>query len=145
MSSLIEDLSSITIRPAIFPDLARIARVAVNSLPDDPTFDYLWSYRREYPEDNYFFWQQTLKGHLFNPRFTLLVATLNTSPSPTLTSEKNTQYTVAQVETIIAFGLWERNGQSRAARKRCRERNTCYNKLHRELPPSNSSSLTVPG
>ena len=136
-SSLIEGCS-VAVRLATLPDIARIARVAVDSLPDDPTFDYLWSYRHKYPEDNYFFWQQTLKQRLFHPRFTLLVATLNTSPFPTRTSEKARQYAVdpspaKQVETIIAFGLWERNGHSRAARKRCRKRNTFYNQLHRKL------------
>jgi len=35
----------IEIREADFPDIACIARVAVASLPDDPTFDYLWSNR----------------------------------------------------------------------------------------------------
>jgi len=47
----------IEIRGADFPDIACIARVAVESLPDDPTFDFLWSNRLQYPEDNYFFWQ----------------------------------------------------------------------------------------
>ncbi|KAI5847616.1 hypothetical protein BZA05DRAFT_420660 [Tricharina praecox] len=134
---------NITVRPAAFPDIARIARVAVDSLPDDPTFDYLWSHRHEYPEDNYFFWQQTLKGHLFNPRFTLLVATL-TAP----TEEKSAHYALSpappppQAETIIAFGLWERNGRSRAARLRRRERNNCYNRLHRILTRLETWSLT---
>ncbi|OAL21879.1 hypothetical protein AYO20_11308 [Fonsecaea nubica] len=55
---------ALTLRFATARDIAAIARVCVESLPDDPTFDYLWRYRHEYPEDNYFFWLQRLKGNL---------------------------------------------------------------------------------
>jgi hypothetical protein len=135
--------SPIAVRPAVFPDIARITRVAVDSLPDDPTFDYLWSNRLQYPEDNYFFWQQILKGRLFDPHFTMLVATINL-PSPVVTSHcpAAVQSTPEQVETIIAFGLWERNGRSRAALKRCRERNTWCNRLHRSSSPLCSLSFS---
>ncbi|KAA8904882.1 acyl-CoA N-acyltransferase [Sphaerosporella brunnea] len=91
--------SDIRIRPAQSRDLGRIAEVCLKSLPDDPTFDYLWRYRAKYPQDNFSCWQQKLKAHLFNRRYTLLVAVLGD-------------------DTIIAMALWERNGGSLAARKR---------------------------
>ncbi|KAF8545249.1 hypothetical protein BDD12DRAFT_637208, partial [Trichophaea hybrida] len=109
-------------------DIARITQVCVKGLPDDPTFDYLWSHRREYPDDNYFFWLQKFKANIFDPRYTMLVAvhrensSLSTSPSKT-----------AAIETIIAFALWERNGSSGAAKKRFRGRDTWSNMLNRWL------------
>jgi len=118
----------IEIREADSPDIACIARVAVKSLLDDPTFDYLWSNRLRYPEDNYFFWLHTLKGHLFDPHFTMLVATIKPL-SPVVTTHCTT--TTQPVEMIIAFGLWERNGRSAASGKRHQECNTWYNFLHR--------------
>ncbi|KAH0846252.1 hypothetical protein FOPE_12367 [Fonsecaea pedrosoi] len=64
---------ALTLRFATARDIAAIARLCVESLPDDPNFDYLWRYRHEYPEDNYFFWLQRLKGNLFDPDMTCLV------------------------------------------------------------------------
>jgi len=123
--------SSITVRPAVFPDIARITQVCIKGLPDDPTFDYLWSHRHEYPDDNYFFWLQRLKANLFDPRYTMLVAVHRENPplSPSCPQ------TVA-VETIIAFALWERNGSSSAAKKRVRGRNTWSNMLNRNQYPA---------
>jgi hypothetical protein len=114
-------------RLAILPDLARIATICIEGLPDDPTFDYLWRYRHRYPADNHFFWMQKLKEHLFDPRCTMVVAVLYPSAA--------TEKPMAE-ETIISFAVWERNGNTRAARKRLRERNTWKNKLYSKVPHS---------
>jgi hypothetical protein len=122
--------ASIKVRPAILPDLARIATICIESLPDDPTFDYLWRYRHRFPADNHFFWLQKLKEHLFDPRYTMVVAVLYSTASA---AEKNPMVTE---ETIISFALWERNGNTRAARKRMWKRNTGSNRLHSECYPA---------
>ncbi|KAF8545283.1 hypothetical protein BDD12DRAFT_1391 [Trichophaea hybrida] len=118
--------AGITIRPAVFPDIAEITQICIKGLPDDPTFNYLWSRRHEYPNDNYFFWLQKFKANLFDPRYTMLVAVHQKNPTPSF------QKTEA-IETIISVALWERNGSSSAAKKRARERNTWGNKLNRGL------------
>ncbi|KAA8914879.1 hypothetical protein FN846DRAFT_915541 [Sphaerosporella brunnea] len=112
----------IDVREAILPDLARIATICIESLPDDPTFDYLWRYRHRYAADNHFFWLQKLKEQMFDPRYTMMVAVLYSSAA-----EK------PMAETIISFALWERNGNTRAARKWVRERKTLNNRLHNLL------------
>ncbi|KIW76137.1 hypothetical protein Z517_10882 [Fonsecaea pedrosoi CBS 271.37] len=94
---------ALTLRFATARDIAAIARVCVESLPDDPTFDYLWRYRHEYPEDNYFFWLQRLKGNLFDPDMTCLVVA-------------KPHYKGAE-ETVVSVGLWRRHGSTQAARQ----------------------------
>ncbi|PVH98878.1 hypothetical protein DM02DRAFT_680836 [Periconia macrospinosa] len=68
------------IRPAELRDLPRITAVCLAGLPDDPTFDFLWNHRHEYPDDCYFFWLQSFKADLYNPRKTFLVATEESFP-----------------------------------------------------------------
>ncbi|KAA8899948.1 hypothetical protein FN846DRAFT_920917 [Sphaerosporella brunnea] len=120
---------TIKLRLADLRDLARITTICIESLPDDPTFDYLWRYRHRFPADNQFFWLQTLKAHLFDPRYTMLVAVLySPSSSPEkIAGEENLE------ETIISFALWERNGNTRAAKRRVRKRNSLNNRLHNGL------------
>jgi len=68
----------------------------------------------------------------------MLVATIK-PPSPVDAAHCTT--TVKPVETIIAFGQWERNGRSPATRKRHRKRNTWYNLLQRLSSPLCSLSF----
>ena len=89
---------ALTLREASVRDIAAIARVCVESLPDDPTFDYLWRYRWQYPEDNYFFWLQRLKANLFDPKMASLVIT-------------KPQHHGSE-ETIVSFALWKRHGST---------------------------------
>lgn len=64
------------VRLATTRDLHRLAQITTTSLMDDPTFDYTWSKRHEFPKDN-FFWQLTLKECLYDPRQTFLVIVLD--------------------------------------------------------------------
>jgi hypothetical protein len=123
--------AGITCRPAVFPDIAEITQICVKSLPDDPTFNYLWSHRYRYPNDNYFFWLQKLKANLFDPSYTMLVAVHRENSTPSPSPSQKTE----AIETIISVALWERNGSSIAAQKRASKRNTWYNMLHRNSPP----------
>ena len=115
------DPALIAVRRASPIDLTRITEVCLQGLPDDPTFDYLWRYRLQYPDDNRFFWQQRLKTSLFDAKKVMLVAVLkesvNVAPSrdseekklPLGSHQDGAAAAPETKETIVAFAVWERN------------------------------------
>lgn len=111
------------VRLATIRDITRITDIVIAGLPDDPTFDYLWRYRHLYPDDNYFFWLQKLKSDLFNPKNTFLVLE-HTEEKDDLREKSRGD---AQSSVIVAFAIWERNGQSDIAKSRIRKKNTWLN------------------
>ena len=115
-----DDSAPIVVRQASPVDLTRITEICLAGLPDDPTFDYLWRYRSQYPEDNRFFWQQRLKAHLFEAKKVLLVAVVKESVNVLQSKGSdenglpggnlpNGAALLKTKETIIAFALWEIN------------------------------------
>jgi hypothetical protein len=97
--------SDFKFRLAELRDLPRVMTVCLASLPDDPTFEFIWRYWRQYPDDNHFFWLQVFKDYLYNPKITFLVAEEVTS------SNNKREDRVEAVATIVAFALWESNGK----------------------------------
>jgi hypothetical protein len=95
--------SPFRIRLAELRDIPRITTVCLASLPDDPSFNFLWRYRHQYPDDSYFFWLQTFKGILYHPSVTFLVAE---EPGPIDCEREDRGEAVA---TIFAFAIWVRN------------------------------------
>jgi hypothetical protein len=61
------------LRLATTRDLHRLTEITTTSLIDDPTYDYMWVKRKEYPEDNFFWWQLKLERHLYDKNSTFLV------------------------------------------------------------------------
>ena len=117
------DISAqMVVRQASLVDLTRITDICLQGLPDDPTFDYLWRYRLQYPDDNSFFWQQRLKTSLFDAKRVVLVAIMKESVDCMIerdmlkkegspmgsVSEGDSANTKAK-ETIVAFAVWEIN------------------------------------
>ena len=103
------------IRPATTRDLCRLTDITLSSLKDDPAFDYMWPYRRKYPDDNSFFWNIHLKQLLYDPKMVFLVAELDDSDADD--DEKPVP------QTVISYGIWERVGNDRAAARRARLKN----------------------
>jgi hypothetical protein len=91
------------VRLAELRDLPRVTKVCLDGLPDDPTFDFPWRHRRQYPDDNYFFWLQRFKDDLFDPKKTFIVA----EEAAPVDSEREDRGEA--IATIIAFAVWERN------------------------------------
>lgn len=110
------------VRLATTRDLHRLAQITTTSLMDDPTFDYTWSKRHEFPKDN-FFWQLTLKECLYDPRQTFLVIVLDAADHAIGENEN----VVADI--IISYAVWGRIGDSAAARRRREKKNTWQNLL----------------
>jgi hypothetical protein len=98
-------MSRFKIRQAELRDLPRITTVALASLPDDPTFEFMYRYRRQYPDDNYFYWLQVFKTYLYDPKLTFLVA------EEVASLDNKREDRGEAVATIFAFALWERNGK----------------------------------
>lgn len=111
------------IRLATTRDLHRLAQITVTSLVDDPAFDYMWPKRRDFPEDNFFFWQLQLKQWLYDPKQTFLVMVLDVDDSPS--GEK----AVVVPNTIVSYVIWERLGSSAVAKHRWAGKNTWHNFL----------------
>ena len=97
---------SFRVRLAELRDVPRVTTVALASLPDDPGFEFIWRYRRQYPDDSQFFWLQVFKHYLYHPKITLIVA------EEVASLEEKREDRGEAVATIIAFALWERNGKS---------------------------------
>jgi len=97
---------SFRVRLAELRDVPRVTTVALASLPDDPGFEFIWRYRRQYPDDSQFFWLQVFKHYLYHPKITLIVA------EEVASVEEKREDRGEAVATIIAFALWERNGKS---------------------------------
>src|SRR4051812_35146557 len=106
------------IRPATTRDLHRLTEITVSSLRDDPTFPYVWRYFERYLEDNYYFWQVQLTEDLYNERYDFLVVV--TDPSDDFGRDVALDYP-------IAYGIWERLGDSKAAQARRRAKDTWGN------------------
>ena len=114
--------AQIVVRQASLVDLTRITDVCLHGLPDDPTFDYLWRYRFQYPDDNQFFWQQRLKANLFDAKKVVLVAISKESVKcvaehnipkgevlPVNDVHDDDAANPTAEETIVAFAVWEIN------------------------------------
>lgn len=108
------------VRHATTRDLSRLTEITVTSLQDDPAFNYMWPHRFRFPDDNSFFWSIHLKELLYDPSMTFLVVELDDSDGD---SEKPVP------RTVISYGIWERIGSDRAARRRARAKNTWRNLL----------------
>ena len=113
------------IRLATTRDLHRLAQITVTSLVDDPAFDYMWPKRREFPEDNFFFWQLRLKEWLYDPRQTFLVMVLDAGDLPLVAGKQQ----VGVRDTIVSYVIWERLGHSSVARRRWAGKDTWLNLL----------------
>ena len=111
------------IRLATTRDLHRLTQITVTSLVDDPAFDYVWSKRHEFPEDNFFFWQLQLKKWLYDPKQTFLVMVLGAQDPPP------SEETPVIPHTIISYAIWDRLGHSEIARSRWAEKDTWQNLL----------------
>ena len=111
------------IRLATTRDLHRLTQITVDSLVDDPAFDYVWAKRHEFPEDNFFFWQLTLKKWLYDPKQTFLVMVLGAQDPPPSEGAPVIQ------DTIISYAIWDRLGHSKIARRRWAEKDTWQNLL----------------
>ncbi|CZS90786.1 uncharacterized protein RCO7_06722 [Rhynchosporium graminicola] len=111
------------IRGATARDLHRLAEITITSLKDDPAFDFMWPYRHEYPEDNFFFWQQTLQSWLYDKKITFLVTVLDTSDCGL-----ESQIEIVP-DTVISYAIWARHGNSNTARQRWRAKNTFFNNI----------------
>lgn len=108
------------IRLATTRDLHRLTTITVTSLKDDPAFDYMWRYRHEYPEDNFFFWQMKLKNWLYDKKTTFIVIVLD-SGDPGLDGG------LTLTDTIISYAIWEREGISSEAKTIWAKKNTMHN------------------
>jgi hypothetical protein len=119
-------LVNMHIRPATARDLHRLAEITVTSLKDDPAFDFTWSRWRQYPEDNFFFWQLKLEKWLYSKKTNFIVMVLDAEdPGP---DDGNKRGAVAP-GTVISYCIWARNGKSDTAKKIWREKNTWLNKI----------------
>lgn len=106
------------LRPATTRDLHRLTEITVSSLRDDPTFDYMWRYRKEFPEDNYFFWQVQLTDDIYNERYNFIVA---------VTDEHDDFGDDVSLDLPVAYGIWERLGTSETAKMWRKRKNTWQN------------------
>lgn len=106
------------LRPATTRDLHRLTEITVTSLRDDPTFDYMWRYEKEYPEDNYYFWELQLTQDIYNERYSFIVA---------VTDEKDDFGDDVPLDLPIAYGIWERLGSDNYAKEFRRRKNTWHN------------------
>ena len=117
--------AQLVVRQASLVDLTRITEVCLQGLPDDPTFDYLWRYRLQYPDDNNFFWQQRLKANLFDAKRVVLVAVMEESANcvaernipkgeslPVDDAHEDDAASLKTKQTIVAFAVWEINVKS---------------------------------
>jgi hypothetical protein len=118
------------IRSATTRDLHRLANITVTSLPDDPTFDWMWPHRREYPEDNFFFWQFRLQSLLYDKKFVFIVMVLDDDDEDAGLASRID----APPGTIISYGIWGRFGKSKAAKKRWKAKNTLLNIVDSMFP-----------
>lgn len=117
------------LRVATTRDLHRLAEITTSSLKDDPAFDYMWPKWREFPEDNFFFWQLKLKSWLYDKTTLFIVAVTDAGdPGPKGESE-------AIPDTIISYCIWERFGNSNEAKRIYAEKNTWQNMLDGEVAP----------
>ena len=114
------------IRLATTRDLHRLTTITVSSLPDDPAFDYMWSYRHQYPEDNFIFWQLKLQEWLYDKKCTFIVMVLDNSDESSLATSE-----VAR-DTIISYAIWRRDGSSKEAKAIWAEKNTLLNIIDSE-------------
>lgn len=97
------------VRLAVLRDIPRITEISLAGRPDDPAFDYLWRYRCQYPDDNYFFSMQKFKATLYDPKRTVLVAVER--PPKSADNEAHEE----ALETIVGYAVWERNGSRSGA------------------------------
>ena len=111
------------IRRATTRDLPRLTQITVTSLVDDPTFDYLYPKRHDFPEDNYYFWQLQLKKWLYDPKKEFLVVVLG-AQDPIPPEERP-----PIPDTVISFVVWERLGHSATAKRGWAKKNTWQNFL----------------
>jgi hypothetical protein len=98
------------VRPAQVRDLHRLTEITITSLRDDPAFDYMWSRWRDFPEDNFVWWQMKLQGWLHDPKTLFLVTVLDKNDDAEADQEKP-RSEEAQ-DTIIAYCIWERWSRS---------------------------------
>ncbi|KAI9763371.1 MAG: hypothetical protein M1840_000563 [Geoglossum simile] len=91
------------LRLATIIDLPRLLEIALDALPEDPFYCYLWAYRDEYLYDHQGYWLQRLQADIYNPAYTFLVVEM--------TEERGGRIPVA-------FGIWERRGADRGANER---------------------------
>jgi hypothetical protein len=114
------------IRLATTRDLHRLATITVSSLPDGRAFDYMWPYRRQYPEDNFFFWQLKLQEWLYDKKCTFIVMVLDDDDERSLGTSEVVR------DTIISFAIWERDGSSKEAKAIWAKKNTMLNMIDSE-------------
>ena len=120
-------MSQFRVRQAELRDLPRVTTVGLASLPDDPAFVWLYRYRHQYPDDNYFFWLQVFKTYLYTPNITFLVA------EEVASLDKKSEDRGEAVATIFAFAIWERNEKKTATQALTSLYNNCsLETIHRE-------------
>ncbi|RII16849.1 hypothetical protein CUC08_Gglean003295 [Alternaria sp. MG1] len=112
-------MSQFRVRQAELRDLPRVTTVGLASLPDDPAFVWLYRYRHQYPDDNYFFWLQVFKTYLYTPNITFLVA------EEVASLDKKSEDRGEAVATIFAFAIWERNEKKTATQALTSLYNNC--------------------
>src|SRR5438552_2109718 len=113
------------VRRANIRDLHALTEITVSSLQDDPTYGYMWPHRQSFPQDNYYFWNLSLKEDLFNEKICFMVAVTDGSD----------EFDQVPDGTVISYGTWERVGSSRAAKERWSRKNTCSNIADSESDP----------
>ncbi|CAG8961932.1 hypothetical protein HYFRA_00014090 [Hymenoscyphus fraxineus] len=88
------------LRKATTRELHRLATITVTSLKDDPVFDFMWRYRHSFPEDTFFFWQQTLQSWLYDKKKTCIVMVLDEKDNGLDRKED------ILPDTIISYAVW---------------------------------------
>ena len=143
----------IRLRPATTRDLHRVTEITTTSLIDDLTYDYMWPKRKQYPEDNFFWWQLKLERHLYDKRSVFLVVEIEGSgpslsqsqscdipssgardvtTSAVTTADESQRQSQTPKSTIISYGIWIRMGSNQAARERFAKKNAWMNVLDGE-------------
>ncbi|PVH80967.1 hypothetical protein DL98DRAFT_515093 [Cadophora sp. DSE1049] len=83
----------------------------------------MWPHHRQFPEDNFFFWQLKLQDWLYDKKFTFIVMVLDEGDAGPDSKED------VIVDKIISYAIWKRDGRSKAAKAIWAKKNTTLNTI----------------